>query len=442
MYTLGYCFKPWRDAKAIADGPAIRQYIADTADEHLIGPHIRYGHRVISADWSPAQACWVVLVERFNEQGRPGEQLTICARFVLSCGGYYSYASGHRPHFDGEERFAGTVVHPQFWPGQLDYAGKHVVVIGSGATAVTLVPEMAKTAAHVTMLQRSPTYVVARPSTDAVAEALKRWLPATWAYRLVRAKNVALQWYLYRLARKYPAQAKARLVGLVQQALGPQFDVERHFTPQYQPWDQRVCLVPDGDLFRSLRDGHASVVTDQIDCFTEHSIRLRSGQELPADVIVTATGLQLNVLADVRLSMAGVPVDLSKALVYKGMMYGGVPNLASTFGYTNASWTLKADLTAGYLCRLLKHMDRHGQAVCMPTHDAAVSPEPFLSFTSGYVKRAIDLLPKQGDRKPWRLYQNYLLDLLTLRLGKIDDGVMAFEALSPAAGRGEAASPG
>lgn len=434
MYTLGYRFKPWLDAKAIADGPAIREYIADTAAEHGIEPHIRYGHRVLSADWSPAEACWTVQVGCRGADGAMRAPLTLRARFVLSCGGYYSYAQGWRPHFKDEERFAGTLVHPQFWPEGLDCAGQRVVVIGSGATAVTLVPELAKTATHVTMLQRSPSYVVARPATDAIAEALKRWLPPTWAYRLVRLKNVALQLYYYRMARKYPAQAKARLVGLVQQAVGPGVDVATHFTPRYNPWDQRVCLVPDGDLFTSLREGRASIVTDQIEGFTPRGVRLQSGQELPADVIVTATGLQLNVLADVKLSIAGAPVDLSQALVYKGMMYAGVPNLASTFGYTNASWTLKADLTAGYFCRLLNHMDRHGQAVCTPIRDAAVSPEPFLSFTSGYVQRAIAMLPKQGDRKPWRLHQNYMLDLLTLRLGRVDDGVMAFAPAPPGAG--------
>lgn len=428
MYTLGYRFKPWRAAKAIADGPDILRYVAETATENGIEPLIRYRHRVISADWSATEACWSVRVERGAGAPEQREPLIIRARFVLSCGGYYNYTQGHRPHFKNEEQFGGTVVHPQFWPAGLDCTGQRVVVIGSGATAVTLVPELAKTAAHVTMLQRSPSYVVERPSTDTIAETLKRWLPARWAYRLVRLKNVALQLYYYRMARRYPEQAKARLVGLVQQALGPGFDVARHFTPHYKPWDQRVCLVPDGDLFRSLREGRASVVTEQIEGFTPQGIRLQSGQELPADVIVTATGLQLNVLADVRLSIDGAPVDLSQALVYKGMMYGGLPNLASTFGYTNASWTLKADLTAAYVCRLLNHMDRHGLAVCTPRHDAAVRPEPFLSFTSGYVQRAVAMLPKQGDRKPWRLHQNYLLDLLTLGLGRVDDGVMDFAA--------------
>ena len=422
MYTLGYQFKPWRAAKAIADGAAIRDYITETAVEHGIGAHIRTQHRLISADWQAAEARWVVQIER----GPQREALTMKPRFLLFCSGYYSYAQGHQPDFPGQARFAGRLVYPQFWPAGLSHAGQRVVVIGSGATAVTLVPELAKTAAQVTMLQRSPTYVVARPGIDAIAETLKRWLPAGLAYRLVRAKNVLMGMYFYRLARKYPVQAKARLVGLVQAALGPQADVARHFTPRYKPWDQRVCLVPDGDLFDTLREGKAQVVTDQIETFTEHGIRLQSGQELPADIIVSATGLQLNLLGDVKLSLGGQAVDAASLLVYKGMMFSGLPNLANTFGYTNASWTLKADLTAGYFCRLLKHLDKTGQTVFTPVREAGVTPEPFLDFTSGYVQRAAAMLPKQGHRKPWKLYQNYVLDLLALRFGKLADGVMAF----------------
>ncbi len=422
MYTLGYIFKPWKDAKAIADGPAIRAYIAETAAEYGIDRHIRYQHRVVSADWSATDARWTVVVER----GPQRERCKLRCSFLLFGSGYYSYAQPHQPDLPGIEHFAGKVLHPQFWPETLDHAGQGVVVVGSGATAVTLVPEMAKTAAHVTMLQRSPTYVVARPSKDAVAERLKRWLPAMLAYRLVRLKNVLVGMYFYRLARKYPVQAKARLVGLVKHELGPAFDVERHFTPRYNPWDQRICLVPDGDLFKSIREGRASVATGQIESFTPHGVRLQSGEELPADIVVTATGLQLNVLGDVKLSLDGQAVDMAQALVYKGMMYSGIPNLANVFGYTNASWTLKADLTSRYMCRLLRHMDKTGATVATPTRAAGVSPEPFLTFTSGYVRRAIEMLPKQGDRKPWRLYQNYVLDLVTLDLGKVDDGVMRF----------------
>ena len=437
MYTLGYEFKPWRAAKAIAAGPAIRDYIVQTAAEHGVDRYIRFRHRVLSADWSARDACWTVVVER----GEQGERSVMRCSFLHLCSGYYSYAQGYRPPFPGEERYRGTLVHPQFWPPALDHAGKRVVVIGSGATAVTLVPEMARTAAHVTMLQRSPSYVVSRPSHDPIAARLQRWLPARLAYRLVRLKNVAISMHFYRLARKYPDQAKARLLALVRRQLGPDYDVARHFTPQYKPWDQRLCLVPDGDLFKALREGRAEVVTDEIDTFTETGIRLRSGQELPADIVVTATGLQLNVLGDLKLSLDGRPCDLSQALIYKGMMYSGIPNLSNTFGYTNASWTLKADLSARYLCRLLAYMDRRGLAVATPTAGPGLQPEPFLSFTSGYVRRATDMLPKQADRKPWRLYQNYLLDLLTLRLGRLDDGVMVFGHAPNALGLG-ARKPG
>ncbi len=427
MYTLGYEFKPWKNAKAIADGPSILQYVKETADEEGIAPHIRYQHRVVSADWSAADAQWTLTVER--GPGLPGT--TLRGRFMLFCAGYYSYAQGWRPSFAGEERFKGTVVHPQFWPAELDHAGKQVVVIGSGATAVTLVPEMAKTARHVTMLQRSPTYVVARPARDAIAEALKRFLPGRLAYALVRAKNVLLAMYFFRLMRKYPEQSKARIMGMVRDAVGPDIDVDRHFAPSYNPWDQRLCLVPDADLFTSLRKGSSSVVTDTIETFTESGIRLQSGQELPADIIVTATGLQMNVMGDVKVSLDGRPVDLTTGLIYKGLMQSGLPNLANTLGYTNASWTLKADLTARWVCRLLNHMDRHGHTTCTPIHDGSVKPEPIISFTSGYVQRALPLLPKQGDRKPWRLDQNYLLDLITLRFKSIDDGALKFDRPAP-----------
>ena len=422
MYTLGYAFKPWRAAQAIADGPSIRAYITETADEHGITPLMRFRHHVLAADWSAADACWAVTVQR----GDDAQPVTLRARFLHFCSGYYRYDRGHRPRWPDEDRFRGMLVHPQFWPAGLDHAGKRVVVIGSGATAVTLVPELAKTAAHVTMLQRSPTYAFTRPGVDAIAEWLKRRLPEKLAYRLVRAKNVLLQQYFFRLARKYPAQAKARLVGLVRAQLPPGYDVERHFTPHYNPWDQRVCLVSDGDLFAALREGRASVVTDTIERFTEQGIRLASGQELPSDLIVTATGLELNLLGGVKVSLDGVPVEPSRTLVYKGMMNSGVPNLASTFGYTNASWTLKADLSARYLCRLLNHMDRHGHTVCTPRRDASVGSEPFIDFSSGYVQRALPMLPRQGRHKPWKLYQNYVLDWLMLRLGKVDDGVLDF----------------
>lgn len=422
MYTLGYRFKPWKGAKAIADGPSILSYIRETADEAGITPHIRFGHKVVGAAWHSHEGCWTVTTERTGDGSRQQWR----ARFLYVCAGYYSYAQGHRPAFPGEERFRGRIVHPQFWDPSLDYAGKRVVVIGSGATAVTLVPAMAATAAHVTMLQRSPSYVVARPGQDAIAARLRRLLPERLAYAATRWKNVLLGMYFFQLARRRPERVGAAMVGMAAAQLGPGFDVGKHFTPRYKPWDQRVCLVPDGDLFREIRDGRASVVTDTIERFAEDGIVLASGQTLPADIIVTATGLRLNMLGDIAVSVDGQPRVPAALMTYKGMMLDDVPNLVLAFGYTNASWTLKADLTAQYVCRLLRYMDRHGHRVAMPRRDASVQPAPFLDFTSGYVQRAAGVLPRQGDRRPWRLYQNYILDLLTLRHGRIADGVLQF----------------
>ena len=427
MFTLGYVFRPWREANAIADGPSILKYVRDTAAEHGIDRHIRFRHRVRRASWSSTEARWTVEAER-TETGEP--RLFTC-NFLLMCSGYYSYAEGHAPSFPGTDRFKGRIIHPQFWPEDLEYAGKRVVVIGSGATAVTLVPEMAKAAAHVVMLQRSPTYIVSRPSEDATANRLRRHLPAKLAYRITRLRNVALGLFFYNLARRRPERTKQRILDMVRQELGPEYDVGTHFTPRYNPWDQRLCLVPDSDLFRAIREGRVSVVTDQIDTFTETGIRLRSGDELDADIVVTATGLKLNLLGDVAFSVDGRPVDLSKALAYKGMMFSDVPNLASVFGYTNASWTLKADLTCEYVCRLLNHMRRRGYAAATPRRDASVEERPFVDFSSGYIQRALHTLPKQGSKKPWRLYQSYALDMAALRLGPMEDGVMEFTRREP-----------
>jgi len=424
MYTLGYDFKPWTDAKAIAEGPAILRYIRETAQEGGITQHIRFGLRVRSAEWSDSDARWTVTAERTAD----GRSVVLRARFLYMCSGYFSYAEGHRPQFAGEANYRGIVLQPQFWPGDLDYSGKRVVVIGSGATAVTLVPEMAKTAAHVTMLQRSPTYVVTRPSIDGLAQWLKRRLPSRAAYRLARWKNVLLSMFFYQLARRRPEQMKKRIIEMARAQVGSEFDVDTHFTPRYKPWDQRMCLVPDGDLFQRIREGRVAVVTDGIECLTERGVKLASGRELPADIVVMATGLKLNVMGDVAVRIDGRACDLGATLAYKGMMLGDVPNLAMTFGYTNASWTLKADLTAGYVCRLLRYMDRHGYTVAMPRRDPSVLPQPFLTFTSGYVRRALAILPKQGSRRPWAVYQNYLLDLFNLRYGRIADGVMQFRA--------------
>jgi monooxygenase len=424
MYTLGYDFKPWTQAKAIADGPAILRYIRQCAEEDGITPHIRFAHTARSAEWASRDGCWTVTAERSDS----GERATLRARFLYMCSGYYSYAQGHRPEIAGESDYRGILVHPQFWPEDLNYAAKRVVVIGSGATAVTLVPELAKSAAHVTMLQRSPTYIVAQPSEDRLAHWLQGCVPGRLAYALTRWKNVLVNILLYQLARRRPEQMKRRIIDMVREQLGPQFDVATHFTPRYKPWDQRMCIVPDGDLFHEIRRGRASVVTGTIERFTERGLKLDSGAELPADIVVMATGLKLNVLGDVALCIDGRPCDLGRSMAYKGMMLSDVPNLAMTFGYTNASWTLKADLTAGFVCRLLRYMDRHGYAVAVPRRDLGVQPQPFLSFSSGYVQRAIAMLPKQGSRRPWRVHQNYLLDLLTIRYGRLADGVMQFSA--------------
>ncbi len=430
MYTLGYRFKPWTNAKAIADGPSILGYIRETAAEHDIDRHIRYGHKVVGASWSSADATWTVEIELVGT----GERLHHRCNFLFMCSGYYRYDAGYLPDFPGMERYTGRLVHPQKWTSDIDYAGKRVVVIGSGATAVTLVPEMAKTAAHVTMLQRSPTYVVSRPAEDRIANALRRVLPVRWAYALTRWKNVLLSMYFYRLARRRPAQVKKFIVDGIRAAIGSKVDVARHFTPRYNPWDQRLCLVPDGDLFRMLYVGKASVVTDEIETFTERGLKLRSGAELEADLVVTATGLVLASLGDLELRVDGRKVEGSQTMGYKGAMFSDVPNLASCFGYTNASWTLKCDLTCEYVCRLLNHMDRHGHRQCTPRNrDPQVHPEPWIDFTSGYVQRAAAILPKQGSKAPWRLYQNYLRDLITLRFGRLDDGVMEFSAPGRAA---------
>ncbi len=421
MYTLGYAFKPWEEAKAIADGPSILKYVIETAQQYGIDRRIRYGHQVKSASWSTGEACWTLEAEH------AGARVTLTCGFLFVCGGYYKYAEGYTPDFAGRQDFQGRIVHPQHWPADLDYAGKRVVVIGSGATAVTLVPEMAKKAAHVTMLQRSPTYVVARPSEDDLANKLRRHLPAMLAYGLSRWKRVLLQQYFFNLCRRKPAHAKKLILGGVRAYMGPDYDVATHFTPRYNPWEQRLCLVPDADLFVALRRKQASIVTDEIETFTAKGVRLKSGAELEADLIVTATGLNLEVLGGVELTLDGKAVDLATTFNYKGLMYSGVPNLASSFGYTNASWTLKCDLTCEYVCRLLNHMQKHGYAQCTPRlTDASVKAEPWIDFSSGYVQRTLGKFPKQGSKAPWKLRQNYALDIMTLRFGRIDDGVMEF----------------
>lgn len=423
MYTLGYSFRPWRQAQAIADGSSILEYVRDTARHYGIDEKIRYHHRVKRAAWSSQEALWTIEVER----GSSAQPVRYTCNFLFMCSGYYSYAAGYTPEFPGRELYAGRIVHPQNWTDDVDYAGKRVVVIGSGATAVTLVPELAKRAAHVTMLQRSPTYIIARPQHDAIANWLRAHLPAKLAYGLTRWKNVLLGMLFFGMCKRQPARVKKMILDAVQRQLGPDYDVGKHFTPRYDPWDQRLCLVPNGDLFAAIRAGAASVVTDHIETFTQRGLELRSGAELAADLVVTATGLDLQVLGDLRLTVDGRAVDPARTMSYKGMMYSDVPNFAAAFGYTNASWTLKCDLTCEYVCRVLNHMRKHGYRHCTPRNtDPSVTEQPWIDFSSGYVQRSIAKFPKQGSKAPWRLYQNYALDLMSLRYAPVEDGALEF----------------
>jgi cation diffusion facilitator CzcD-associated flavoprotein CzcO len=421
MHTLGYRFKPWTRAKSITDGDSILEYVRETAREGGIDRNIRFGHRVARAEWSSEDERWEVEAEH------GGETVRLTCAYLWVCSGYYRYDEGFTPEFEGSEDFEGEIVHPQHWPRDLDYAGKRVVVIGSGATAVTLVPAMAEQAAHVTMLQRSPTYIASMPAEDPIASGLRRFLPDRAVYPIVRWKNVMLQSLFYQLSRRRPRLVKKLIRQGVERSLPSGYDVDKHFRPKYNPWDQRMCLVPNGDLFKSIREGTATVVTDTIDRFTESGIKLDSGEELEADVIVTATGLNLLFLGGMELVVDGEPVELSKKMAYKGMMLSGVPNCAFTVGYTNASWTLKADLTSQYVCRVLAHMDAHGYRKSVPEiSDPSVEEMPLLDFTSGYVLRSLHEFPKQGSKEPWKLRQNYVLDIRTIRRGPIEDGAMTF----------------
>jgi monooxygenase len=423
MFTLGYSFRPWREAKAIADGPSILSYVRQTAAENGIEERVRFHHRVTRAEWSSQENRWTVEAYRSDT----GEIVALTCGFLLMCSGYYRYDEGYTPDFPGTESFRGRIVHPQKWTEDIDYAGKRVVVIGSGATAVTLIPAIAESAEHVTMLQRSPSYVVSLPAEDPIANFVRRLLPAKLAYSLVRWKNVLVTMLVFQLSRRRPGLVKALVRRGVEKRLPQGFDVDTHFKPSYGPWDQRLCLVPDGDLFDAICDGRASVVTDHIETFTEDGLKLASGAELEADLIVTATGLNLLTLGGMQIAVDGREVDVSQTMSYKGMMLGGVPNLAMAFGYTNASWTLKCDLTCGYVCRLLNHMEEQGFRQCTAVNsDPSITELPFIDFSSSYVQRSIHLFPKQGSRAPWRLYQNYALDILALRYGAIDDGAMQF----------------
>jgi cation diffusion facilitator CzcD-associated flavoprotein CzcO len=424
MHTLGFDFKPWTAHKAIADGPSILAYLDETVDEFCIRPHIRFDHRVKSARWDSASSTWSVLADN------AGREVLLCCNFLFVCAGYYSYRGGHDPWFAGREQFGGAIVHPQQWPAGLDYRGKKVVVIGSGATAMTIVPSMARDAAHVTMVQRTPTYVVARPDVDVIANGLRRLLPAKLAYGLVRWKNTTLQQFFYRRMRAHPERARARLVGMARKALPAGYPVDTHFAPAYKPWDQRLCLLPNGDLFEAIAQRRASIVTGAIERFTPGGVQMASGEHIDADIIVTATGLDLVTLGEMEFSVDGVPVDFARTVTYKGFAYSGVPNLASSFGYINASWTLRSDLIAGYVCRLLNHMQQVGATQCTPTLSEAeqrMPRQPWITgFSPGYLTRVMHLMPRQLDHEPWTNPQDYRRDRKMFRTAPVDDGAMRF----------------
>jgi cation diffusion facilitator CzcD-associated flavoprotein CzcO len=430
MHTLGFSFKPWTEAKSIADGPSILKYLKQTVSQFGIDKHIRYGQLVTKAQWSTDDAQWTVT----STNKATGATNTYTCSFLFMCSGYYSYKKGHTPEFTGRERFKGNIVHPQEWPVDLDYAGKRVVVIGSGATAVTIVPSMADKAAHVTMLQRSPTYMVSRPDHDVLANRMRKVLPPKMAYNLTRFKNTWRQQLVYNKTRTDPNKVKQLLLGGIQLELGAEYDIAKHFTPNYNPWDQRLCLVPNGDFFKSMREGKASVVTDHIASFTETGIQLASGEHLDADIIVTATGLELVTLGEMDFFVDGNQVDFAKTWTYKGFAYSDIPNMASTFGYINASWTLRSDLTAEYVCRLLNHMRKKGVVQCTPRlreQDRNMKERPWIDgFSSGYMQRMMHRMPRQGDHEPWINPQNYRRDKKMFKHSPIDDGVMQFSKQS------------
>ena len=424
MYTFGYSFRPWTGAKSLSDGSSILAYLRDTAQEYGIDRHIRFQHRVVRASWSSSQTRWLIEI-----QVGAAQATTHCTcDFLYICSGYYDYDNGYAPAFPGQDRFRGPIVHPQAWPKDLHYAGKHVVVIGSGATAITLVPALAGEAAHVTMLQRSPSYVTALPAKNTFAQLLRKILPPLLAYRIARTKVILVSIFFYKLSRRFPAVVRKLIRRTQQRQLPPDYPIDTHFKPHYNPWDQRVCVAPDGDLFETIKAGRASVVTDHIEELVETGIRLKSGQTLRADLIVTATGLKLKAFGAIRLDVDGTALDPGKTYTYNGVMLGNVPNLAFCVGYTNASWTLRADLSSLFVCRLLSHMDKHGYRQVQPQapDETLRPPLPLLNFTSGYVVRAVDQFPKQSARSPWRLRQNYVADLLHFRLRPLDDGTLSF----------------
>ncbi len=423
LHTFGYAFKPWEDEKAIASADKILAYLRETAAENGIDRKVRFHHKVHSAAWSSADARWLVEIERTDT----GERVTLSCGWLFCAGGYYRYEEGFTPRFEGRERFRGHIVHPQHWPEDLDYSGKRVVVIGSGATAVTLVPAMASSAAHVTMLQRSPTYIVPVPSKDKIANTLPKLLGKKRAYAITRRKNMAKQRTIFRFCQRYPDAARRLIRHLNAKQLPKGYPVDEHFKPAYNPWDQRMCAVPDADMFKAIRDGDASVVTDRIETFTERGIELESGREIEADIIVTATGLNVQLFGGMTLTVDGQPVNLPDTVAFKGFMLSGVPNFAFAFGYTNSSWTLKIGLLCEHFCRLLAYMDAHGYGICCPEiSDPDMATRPLLDLGAGYVKRSTDQLPRQGDAAPWQMSMNYQLDTKVLHDGPVEDDNLRF----------------
>jgi cation diffusion facilitator CzcD-associated flavoprotein CzcO len=438
MHTLGYSFKPWTEAKAIADGPSIRKYVNETADEFDIRRHIRFDHKVQTASWDSEKARWIL-----TSALPDGSSASVSGDFLFMCGGYYSYDKPHRPEFPGEDRYQGQVLHPQFWPEDLDYQGKKVIVIGSGATAMTMVPSMTQKGAQVTMVQRSPTYVVSRPAEDKIANTLRRWLPEKVAYAITRLKNTTLSGYFYRRTRTHPERTKAQLLHMATQNLGEDM-VKAHFTPSYNPWDQRMCLIPDGDLYKALNQKQAQVVTGEIDTWTETGLKMTDGTAVEGDIIVTATGITLTVMSGIQFDLDGTPINFPDTFTYKGMMYSGIPNMAHTFGYINASWTLRADLTAEYVCRLLNHMQDAKQTVVTPTlrpEDNNMPVRDWIEdFSAGYMRRMMHLFPKQGN-DPWRNTQDYKLDKKMIRQAPIEDGALVFSAQASSAAESNGQAP-
>ena len=421
MHTLGFRFKPWIHDKSIADGPSILEYLNETVDENNLRENILLNHKVKSANWNSDKSLWELVVQESDNK------VIMTCNFLFLCGGYFSYTKPHMPTFKNCEKFEGQIIHPQFWNEQVDYSNKKIIVIGSGATAITLVPSIAEKAEHVVMLQRSPSYVISRPSEDSINKFLRKFLPIKITYFLIRWKNILWQSYTFFLARKFPERIKKTILDLLRVELGDDYDIEKHFSPSYKPWDQRMCLVPDSDLFKAIKKNKASVVTDQISQFISDGILLESGEKVSADIIVTATGIELNSLNDINVTLDNIKINANERLTYKGMMLSGVPNFALSFGYVNASWTLRADLTCEYVCRLIKLMDKKGVDCCVPLDDkTAYGEDDLIDFTSGYVQRGLHLLPKQGNKAPWKNYQNYLKDIFAVRLFSIKDSNLNF----------------